>query len=191
MYISSILLLQAGVSGWINFMCCIMSYTYHTSHPSSDLNESIVVYLYLAQSLFPAAIMNIPERFNILRVAIWFLSTAVQFAIAILLLLDIKEIFTFDNGIMITTFIISYTILLSYMYVLYRVFLKKLCVVCISRQNTYEKISIEIDEDCSICSVSKLSGDIVTLNCKHTFHEQCIDKWIEQSNTCPLCRALV
>ena len=25
-------------------------------------------------------------------------------------------------------------------------------------------------------------------NCNHVFHEECIDKWKERNNTCPICR---
>lgn len=44
---------------------------------------------------------------------------------------------------------------------------------------------------CSIC-LTDLKKDIKTLNCKHSFHEKCINEWINISinniSTCPLCR---
>lgn len=46
-------------------------------------------------------------------------------------------------------------------------------------------------EACSICLVDYEKGDQVrSLNgCAHKFHLECIDKWLERSSQCPLCRA--
>jgi hypothetical protein len=32
---------------------------------------------------------------------------------------------------------------------------------------------------------------ISALQCGHTFHEECIKKWLKTSNTCPSCRDAV
>ena len=41
---------------------------------------------------------------------------------------------------------------------------------------------------CSIClSESECNH---TLYCGHQFHEECIEKWLEENNTCPNCREL-
>ena len=56
------------------------------------------------------------------------------------------------------------------------------------------KTLIPTDDDCcSICYESFLGTDFVTDLCpyNHTFHETCIDLWIESHDTCPLCRALL
>lgn len=49
----------------------------------------------------------------------------------------------------------------------------------------------ETPEACSICLVDYEEGDQVrSLNgCAHKFHLECIDKWLERSSQCPLCRA--
>ena len=40
---------------------------------------------------------------------------------------------------------------------------------------------------CSICLEDFKLEEIVSLtNCKHIFHNQCIEKW--KNNTCPMCR---
>lgn len=48
----------------------------------------------------------------------------------------------------------------------------------------------DTDEQCSIClDTFKLGGRVhKTPKCGHSFHTQCIDQWIKQSNSCPLCR---
>ena len=28
----------------------------------------------------------------------------------------------------------------------------------------------------------------VLLNCKHDYHEECIKKWFERNNKCPICK---
>ena len=35
--------------------------------------------------------------------------------------------------------------------------------------------------------------DIVELDCskKHVFHLNCMEKWVEKNNTCPMCREVV
>jgi hypothetical protein len=63
----------------------------------------------------------------------------------------------------------------------------------------------EEHENCSIClnSTKKMSKwtrlskglssveiepENITLSCHHTFHTQCIMKWLHKHNTCPNCR---
>ncbi|KAL3108398.1 hypothetical protein niasHT_015320 [Heterodera trifolii] len=41
---------------------------------------------------------------------------------------------------------------------------------------------------CSICTLSFDLNDVSALKCGHTYHYQCIDKWIANSKTCPNCR---
>ena len=41
--------------------------------------------------------------------------------------------------------------------------------------------------ECSICL--KINNyKIITTNCNHIFHEECLSKWIKISKTCPICR---
>lgn len=41
--------------------------------------------------------------------------------------------------------------------------------------------------ECSIC-LEINNYKIITTNCNHEFHEECLSKWIKISKTCPLCR---
>lgn len=55
--------------------------------------------------------------------------------------------------------------------------------------NTFFK-ECQLRENCAICyTLGKKSG--CTLPCGHNFHYKCALKWIEENNTCPLCRDYV
>ena len=46
-------------------------------------------------------------------------------------------------------------------------------------------------ESCCICLEDIMTTDknsIITLNCNHVFHEECIQTWKALKNTCPICR---
>jgi len=64
--------------------------------------------------------------------------------------------------------------------------------LCRFRQN---RTSCDDEKICVICQ-QEFADDpekpIATLKCKcgdHNFHEECINRWFERSNTCPFCRA--
>ena len=49
----------------------------------------------------------------------------------------------------------------------------------------------KIDKDtlCTICQDNIPKGKIgKRLGCQHAFHSKCIDKWLEENDTCPNCR---
>ena len=52
-----------------------------------------------------------------------------------------------------------------------------------------------LEKDCAVCKEQFALGTedpdeqiIVTLPCKHPFHEPCIMPWLKSSGTCPVCR---
>ncbi|GBM48495.1 hypothetical protein AVEN_50283-1 [Araneus ventricosus] len=46
--------------------------------------------------------------------------------------------------------------------------------------------------ECPIClGAAKRKGNIKHLRCSHEFHQSCIDKWLHNNRSCPLCRAPV
>jgi len=47
----------------------------------------------------------------------------------------------------------------------------------------------KIDEECAICYSDFIEDkDAYKLKCKHVFHNSCINQWIKNSKTCPICR---
>ena len=39
--------------------------------------------------------------------------------------------------------------------------------------------------------MEELDNRTVETICKHNFHKECIEKWGEKNNSCPLCRELM
>ncbi|XP_022735667.1 E3 ubiquitin-protein ligase AMFR-like [Durio zibethinus] len=59
-----------------------------------------------------------------------------------------------------------------------------------SVKNMLKKVCMEIgDQDCMICLEElKVGSDVSRMPCSHTFHGDCIEKWLKQSHYCPICR---
>ena len=54
----------------------------------------------------------------------------------------------------------------------------------------YHKVKEENEAECPICLESLNKGEYEkVLECKHTFHKKCIDRWFKKDNDfCPMCR---
>jgi hypothetical protein len=51
------------------------------------------------------------------------------------------------------------------------------------------KVVDESNSSCSICLENfEVGATVKSLKCSHVFHSECLDKWIEVSNACPLCK---
>ena len=44
-------------------------------------------------------------------------------------------------------------------------------------------------EPCSVCMESMDESNSRTLECTHTFHKECLERWKLRMSTCPMCRA--
>lgn len=56
---------------------------------------------------------------------------------------------------------------------------------------TYGQASLEgeIGRACSVCINEYIQGNkLRRLPCSHEFHIHCIDRWLSENNTCPICR---
>lgn len=52
-----------------------------------------------------------------------------------------------------------------------------------------EMLGPEGKAECSICmDPVELGSEVTVLPCKHWFHGNCIEMWLNQHNTCPHCR---
>jgi Ring finger domain len=43
-------------------------------------------------------------------------------------------------------------------------------------------------ESCPVCLASMSQGTFRRLDCGHTFHTRCLERWKRTSTTCPMCR---
>jgi hypothetical protein len=47
-------------------------------------------------------------------------------------------------------------------------------------------------KDCPICQVQLRNNDqVITLDCAHIYHTQCISEWVKYKDECPLCRTSI
>jgi Ring finger domain/PA domain len=54
---------------------------------------------------------------------------------------------------------------------------------------TSKLICGRFEDECSICQEKMLEGEtVLKLNCRHAYHANCVQSWLERHNTCPLCR---
>lgn len=44
--------------------------------------------------------------------------------------------------------------------------------------------------NCSIC-LSDIKSKVMTTTCGHSFHIGCIEAWIAEAQTCPICREVI
>jgi len=53
----------------------------------------------------------------------------------------------------------------------------------------FNSVSMETNS-CSICLVPFEEGEIIVMlpECKHIYHEKCLDQWLNINSVCPYCR---
>ncbi|XP_021711071.1 E3 ubiquitin-protein ligase RNF181-like [Aedes aegypti] len=47
--------------------------------------------------------------------------------------------------------------------------------------------TFDAKKECAIC-LEELDSNVKALECSHSYHERCIDMWLEKKRTCPTCR---
>lgn len=58
---------------------------------------------------------------------------------------------------------------------------------CCKMHNIYKPRRVIDVTDCPVCMAAKI--DIILVRCDHEFCQSCIDKWLTNHSTCPVCRA--
>ena len=53
-------------------------------------------------------------------------------------------------------------------------------------ESTNESMSTQ--SECTICLLQYTEETKKTTECQHIFHQECIDRWLQENNSCPLCR---
>ena len=43
-------------------------------------------------------------------------------------------------------------------------------------------------DECTICLLQYTEETKKATECQHIFHQECIDRWLQENNSCPLCR---
>jgi hypothetical protein len=52
---------------------------------------------------------------------------------------------------------------------------------------TERNVELPADTNCSICQEELQRGTRLRA-CRHTFHDECIDQWLQMNTRCPVCR---
>ena len=62
-----------------------------------------------------------------------------------------------------------------------------ICDNCVF-SNYLNKKTLENIGDCSICLKKMYCNNTVRTECEHTYHRICLETWLKDKDTCPLCR---
>ncbi|XP_029956961.1 E3 ubiquitin-protein ligase TTC3 isoform X3 [Salarias fasciatus] len=58
----------------------------------------------------------------------------------------------------------------------------------VPQQSPAYVIALNAEDPCIICHEDMNPADIHVLECRHSFHHQCIKSWLKEQSTCPTCR---
>ncbi|KAM9348197.1 E3 ubiquitin-protein ligase TTC3 isoform 1-T1 [Symphorus nematophorus] len=53
---------------------------------------------------------------------------------------------------------------------------------------TTQSDALNVEDPCIICHDDMSPDDICVLECRHSFHKECIKSWLKEQSTCPTCR---
>ncbi|XP_061558238.1 E3 ubiquitin-protein ligase TTC3 isoform X2 [Phycodurus eques] len=58
----------------------------------------------------------------------------------------------------------------------------------LANQRPLSSSALNLEDPCIICHEEMSECDRYVLECRHTFHKQCITSWLKTKSTCPTCR---
>ncbi len=185
----SIFIMQIAVIRDISFLFKLSLYTSMAFNILEKIMEIKLLYIYVKN--FGREFENMNEYINWLyslrtyRImnllsyikAFFFVISTIISIFEITLLVNF-EIFAFCY----IYIILLYHIILSLMFIFYYVKNKKKINVVLTN------ITCQGNDECIIC-LDNNEKKWVAMKCSHKFHEDCINQWLIQSNTCPICRS--
>ena len=61
--------------------------------------------------------------------------------------------------------------------------------ITVCRQNRHAiQLKYKLKDECAICYEPMYNKCVKYLACEHVFHLKCVNKWLNKSHTCPVCR---
>ncbi|XP_065120960.1 E3 ubiquitin-protein ligase TTC3 isoform X1 [Paramisgurnus dabryanus] len=57
-----------------------------------------------------------------------------------------------------------------------------------SEKHRNAALALNMEDPCIICHEDMSAEDVCVLECRHSFHRQCIKSWLKEQSTCPTCR---
>jgi len=165
--------LTSGLSGF-----CLLLFLFNISKFLKGYEDFLTIVLFSLTAQFVLSILYLILYNKLEREykKIYFLNFLFNFATYPVYIYYIVE--SGDLGIQFNIFLIY-----SILFVIWGAFiLKDMC-----KRGVYKLISLSSEEDCSIC-YEEITKDGVELKCKHFYHKECIDKWLQEHTTCPYCR---
>ncbi|KAI4903175.1 hypothetical protein NFI96_020764 [Prochilodus magdalenae] len=58
----------------------------------------------------------------------------------------------------------------------------------VSSQHRNNSKALNMEDPCIICHEDMAPEDLCVLECRHSFHRDCIKSWLKEQSTCPTCR---
>ncbi|XP_051542126.1 E3 ubiquitin-protein ligase TTC3-like isoform X2 [Myxocyprinus asiaticus] len=58
----------------------------------------------------------------------------------------------------------------------------------VSEKHHNTALALNMEDPCIICHEEMNSEDLCVLECRHSFHRECIKSWLKEQSTCPTCR---
>ncbi|XP_073686273.1 E3 ubiquitin-protein ligase TTC3 [Garra rufa] len=58
----------------------------------------------------------------------------------------------------------------------------------VSEKHRNTTLALNMEDPCIICHEDMNPEEVCVLECRHSFHRQCIKSWLKEQSTCPTCR---
>lgn len=155
---------------------------------SDNMNDtSNFLIAYLSTSLIPQITFNYFNRHRNLKMSLYMI------LVTYFRLFEISYYFWFLKGSKKTLIFVFFIVTIqSTILIIQNVFRSVLCIKKTMKKggfNYFKKAPLSCNE-CIIClsEIIPEKNDYMITPCNHVFHENCLEKWMVNNNTCPICR---